>query len=79
FGKRTHNLISRIVTLVLIPLGFFWTGWWMWGILLLILGTRHPDPLYSEERLPSFYYILSIMALVIFILCFTPVPIKVVP
>ncbi|MEO0286072.1 MAG: site-2 protease family protein [candidate division WOR-3 bacterium] len=79
FGKRTHNLISRIVTLVLIPLGFFWTGWWMWGILLLILGTKHPDPLYSEERLPSFYYILSIMALVIFILCFTPVPIKVVP
>lgn len=79
FGKRAHSLISRIITLALIPLGFLWAGWWMWGILLLILGTRHPDPLYSEQRLSSQYYILSITVLIIFIFSFTPVPIKVVP
>ncbi|MGB9824450.1 MAG: site-2 protease family protein [Candidatus Hydrothermia bacterium] len=78
-GKKAHNIISRVITLILIPLGFLWSGWWVWGILLIILGTRHPEPLYSEEKLPLSCNVLSALSLIIFILCFTPTPIKVVP
>lgn len=78
-GKKAHNIISRVTTLLLIPLGFLWSGWWVWGILLTILGTRHPGPLYSEERLPLSCKMLSALSLIIFILCITPTPIKVVP
>jgi len=79
FGKKAHYLISRILILILLPLGFLWNGWWTWAILLLILGSRHPAPLYWEEKLPLSAKYLAIASLLIFILCFVPVPIKVVP
>lgn len=78
-GKKYHNIFSRILLLALVPLGFLWSGWWMWAILLLILGTRHPEPLYTEEKLSTSGYILAMLSMLIFGLTFTPTPIRVVP
>ena len=68
-----HKLLSRIFLLMLIPLGYLWVGWIMWSVLLFFLGMRHPAifdpmPLDRERRW------LAAVALVIFLLCFTPSP-----
>jgi membrane-associated protease RseP (regulator of RpoE activity) len=44
-------------------------------VMLLLLGPRHPRVIYEYEPLPPSRYVIAVIALVIFILCFTPVPI----
>lgn len=52
-----------------------WSGWLVWGLLLLLLGFRHP-PTQSDhiDDLDIKRKLLAIVALLIFIGCFTPVP-----
>ncbi len=48
FGSRTATNLAYAVFLALILGGIFlWEGWMMWGILVLLLGLRHP-PLLDE-------------------------------
>ena len=51
----------------------FMTG--MMIVMLLLLGARHPRVIHEYEALPRSRYVVAVLALVIFILCFTPVPI----
>lgn len=88
FGKKVHQIISWIVALLCILFGiisFFpetftwlgsegWTGWLVWGIiLLLIVRPKHP-PLFEDHSLDSRRKLVSWLSLAIFILCFTPAP-----
>ena len=43
--------------------------------MLLLLGPRHPRVIWEDEPLPRSRHVVAVIALVIFILCFTPVPI----
>lgn len=45
-------------------------------VMLLLLGPRHPRVIWEEEPLPPSRHVIAVVALVIFILCFTPVPIE---
>lgn len=47
----------------------------MMVVMLFVFGARHPRVLYESEQLPASRYAVALLALVIFILCFTPVPI----
>ncbi|HOP32092.1 MAG TPA: site-2 protease family protein [Candidatus Hydrothermia bacterium] len=78
-GTRYHNILSKAILIILIPLGFLWNGWWVWAVLLLILGTKHPEPLYEENKLSTSTNILGIVSLLIFILTFVPSPIRIAP
>ena len=51
-----------------------WTGWSVWGLVLLWLGRRHPVIHDPTEMTPG-RRTLGWIALVIFILCFTFEPI----
>lgn len=53
-----------------------WPGWLMWAVILSIMGTRHPPTMYDEVPLDGRRKLLSLVALLLFIVCFTPVPIK---
>ena len=44
--------------------------------MLLVLGPRHPRVIDEYERLGAGRTILAVVALVILVLCFTPVPIE---
>src|SRR6202043_802447 len=50
FFPQRHRLISRLLCLVLLPLGKFWLGWSLWGLILLWLGRRHPV-IYDSSQL----------------------------
>jgi membrane-associated protease RseP (regulator of RpoE activity) len=44
-------------------------------VMLLLLGPRHPRVIWEDEPLPPSRRVIAVVALIIFILCFTPVPI----
>ncbi|MDZ7637612.1 MAG: site-2 protease family protein [Bryobacterales bacterium] len=74
FLPRAHRWISRGFVFLLLPLGFLWEGWFFWAALLFIFGLKHP-PVYDLED-PGFpRRRVGLVALAIFLLCFTPTPV----
>jgi membrane-associated protease RseP (regulator of RpoE activity) len=77
-ASQYHRRITIGVALLLIPLGiFFWSGWIFWSILLLLIGFRHPPLMNRWERLDRTRLVWTVIAVVIFILCFMPMPVMV--
>ncbi len=73
-GKR-HLILSRIFTLILIPMGIiYWSGWLVWAVIMLVLGTRHPRLVDDSSRLETGRQWIAFLSLIIFVLCFTPSP-----
>jgi membrane-associated protease RseP (regulator of RpoE activity) len=77
FGKKATKSVS-VVLVVLVLLGAFWTGWWLWAVLIFLLGRRHAEPLDQITELNPTRKALAILALVIFIFIFTPVPLRLI-
>lgn len=71
---RKHRYISWAFCLLLIYLGTYWGGWISFAILLFFLGMRHPALLDPAQELDASRKWLAIVALAIFLLCFTPAP-----
>jgi hypothetical protein len=74
FFPRRHALISRIVCVALLPLGRYWGGWLLWGLILLWV-VRHP-PIYDLTDLGDSRRKLGWVALAVFLLCFIFDPIS---
>ncbi len=73
-----HIRLSFLLILVMVSLGLLlWEGWFVWAVLLLILGLRHPPVIYWEIPLDYKRKFVGWLALVIFILTFIPVPFKI--
>jgi len=77
FGKKTAARILPIVLVGLVLLGFSWSGWWLWAVLIFFLGRSHAEPMDQVTPLESWRKILAALALVLFFLTFTPVPLSV--
>jgi len=74
WGARAYR-ISRLMFLLLIPLGFFWLGWLFWALILLFaLGLRHPPLVDAAAPLGAKRAIIGYVCIAVFILTFTPVP-----
>ncbi|MBM4146755.1 MAG: site-2 protease family protein [Nitrospira sp.] len=74
FGEK-HTRLSFMLIFVMILFGLFlWEGWFVWAVLLLILGLKHPPVIYWEVPLDSKRKFIGWLALVIFILTFIPTP-----
>jgi membrane-associated protease RseP (regulator of RpoE activity) len=75
---KYHKKITIGVALLLIPLGYiFWAGWIMWSVLLLAIGFRHPPLLNRWEKLDRARLLWSAFAVLMFILCFMPMPVMI--
>jgi membrane-associated protease RseP (regulator of RpoE activity) len=71
---KYHRRISLAVALVLLAIGHLSQVWYLWGTLLLILNWRfqHPPVMDRWEPLDASRRMWAVVALVIFLLCFTP-------
>lgn len=54
-SPRAHKWVTRGTILVLVGMGKFWPGWWLWAVILGFTGMRHPDvppwpPIGSNRR-----------------------------
>jgi membrane-associated protease RseP (regulator of RpoE activity) len=83
-GRSRQKKLTILSVASLIILSFF--GWPMpsyllWGVLLLLIGARfrfyHPPTLLEEERLGSGRLFMGLVALLILIASFIPVPISI--
>lgn len=76
---RLHRRLAWPALLLLAALGVMWTGWWLWVVIALAMGVRHPRipdeavPLDPRRRL------IAWACLAVFVLSFTPAPVTVVP
>ena len=74
-ASERHRRASFAVAILLVPLAVkFWAGWFVWAVLLVAIGFRHPPLIDRWEPLGQTRRILSGVALAIFILCFMPAP-----
>lgn len=72
---KNFNKFSRLIFFIIIPLGILWPGWFIWAIMLIFLGIKHPR-VYDDNKPLTPREILLIGAnIIIFILCFIPRPV----
>jgi len=72
-GRRAWPVAFGVVGL-LVVMGFFWQGWFLWAFLVFIFGVRHPAPLNDLSPMGLRRTLVGIGVLVLFVLTFTPVP-----
>lgn len=72
---NAHKTVSKILAICLLPMGWLWLGWLIWGAVLLWLGRRHPM-IYDEAEIGDGRRKLALVALAIFVLCFMWTPIS---
>jgi len=60
-------------------LGWYWPGWVLWAVVVLVIGLRHPPVWDEREPLDAKRQALALLALVVFILSFMPVPLDQIP
>lgn len=75
-SPRIHRYSSILLPAVLILLGLvgFWDGWYIWGALLLAMRFFRVAPIYDPATLDRRRRWGALVALVIFLLSFMPVP-----
>lgn len=59
----------------IVDLGFGWSGWWLWALMILFLFRQHAPVLNEITELDPARKALGVAMLVIFVLLFTPRPI----
>jgi membrane-associated protease RseP (regulator of RpoE activity) len=75
-SPRIHRYSSILLPAVLILLGLvgFWDGWYIWGALLLAMRFLRVAPIYDPATLDRRRRWGALLALLIFLLSFMPVP-----
>lgn len=77
FGARAARIMSMLVAVALLGLGFLWSGWFIWAVMVALIGQQR-SPLRNEiSPLEGPWRWLAYLGLLTFILVFTPVPITV--
>jgi membrane-associated protease RseP (regulator of RpoE activity) len=75
FGPRAAQAMSMVVAVALLGLGFLWSGWFLWAVLVALLGQQRSPLLNEVSPLEGRWRALAVVGLIVFALVFTPVPI----
>lgn len=75
-GDRSRLLAYVIIGLCFVLGVVLSPYWFVWGVLSLLIGARHPAPLNDVSRLTGWHIALAIFGLVVFLLLFMPVPLR---
>jgi membrane-associated protease RseP (regulator of RpoE activity) len=74
---RQARYVSWTVIGALVVLGLLvWPGWILWAFLGWLSGRRQPVVLDQHDPLSRYSRVIAGVALVIFVLCFMPIPIQ---
>jgi len=75
-GRAVNRLLPFIIA-ALVLLGLVWQGWFIWAFLIFFLGRTHAEPLDQITELDSTRRLLAVLSLLLFILVFTPIPLRI--
>jgi membrane-associated protease RseP (regulator of RpoE activity) len=73
-GKR-QVWVTNVFLAALVPMGRYWWVWWMWGAIIFFFARKHP-PVYDSSAIGESRVKLGVLALLVFVLCFSLVPIN---
>lgn len=76
-GQRTRYLNWAILG-VLLVMGLFWQGWFLWAFLVFIFSRARVSPMDDVSPLTPVGIAVAVSLLVLFVLTFTPVPLRIV-
>jgi membrane-associated protease RseP (regulator of RpoE activity) len=77
-GERWARIILWIVLAALAALAFLWQGWFIWVALIFLVGRMRVAPLDDVTPLTTAQRVLAVLMLAIFVLIFTPIPMRIV-
>ncbi len=77
FGRKWAQRLFPVILIVLIGLGFFWSGWFIWAALIFFFGRVYAEPLDQITPIDAPRKLLAVVGLLIFLLTFTPIPLTV--
>lgn len=77
FGRHQRTIAIPIL-IVLAFVGLHWPGWYLWILLTLVIGIRHPPVLDEDQPLDRTRKLVAAAVLLIFVLCFAPVPLELI-
>ena len=73
--ERIHRVLTYALGFLAIGLSYFWPGWLLWGLLILLMGrVGNPGALDEVTPLTLGRKMLAIVAVVIFIVSAVPIP-----
>ena len=78
FGKEKMRKAMPFIAIALVILGFVWSGWWLWVLLINFFGRFQAEPLDQITPLDPNRKLLGLFALILFFLTFVPVPLSLV-
>ncbi|HXQ97433.1 MAG TPA: site-2 protease family protein [Candidatus Limnocylindrales bacterium] len=74
-SPRLHRIVSLILPVILVPMGFFlWRGWLIWAALLFGVRYFRAAPIYDPTPLDPNRRFGALLALLVFLLCFMANP-----
>lgn len=76
FGRAAAR-IRPFLLIALLMLGFVWTGWYIWAILIFAMGRTFATPRDDLTPLDPKRKILAYLGIFVFILVFIPVPLRI--
>lgn len=77
FGKVQHKLAYLFIA-ILVALSFYWMGWLIWIVFGLLFKPSHPPTVLDDIPLERKHKIMGYLCILLFIICFMPVPISIV-
>ena len=75
FGPRVAQYVTMVIAVALLGLGFVWSGWFIWAVLVAVFGLQRTPLLNEVAPLRGGWRLLAIGGLLLFVLAFIPVPI----
>jgi membrane-associated protease RseP (regulator of RpoE activity) len=70
-----QGIVARAVLILLVVLGATgWIGWLVWAVILIFMRMDHPPVVYDWIPLDSKRKFVGWLALLVFVMTFTPVP-----
>ena len=77
-GAKVARMVTWAIAGLLLVMGFLWTGWFLWAILIMLLGQQRAPLLNELTPLDRRMQVLAIVGLVIFVLVFMPTPLTII-
>ncbi|NPA30923.1 MAG: site-2 protease family protein [Chloroflexi bacterium] len=74
-GPKARRFYPLLVALTAV-LGVFWSGWWLWTVLILWLGRTYAEPLDMITPLDPARRRWAWFGLLVWVLTFTPIPLQ---
>ncbi|HWO57406.1 MAG TPA: site-2 protease family protein [bacterium] len=77
--RRGQRWLALVTMAALAAASFWWPWWLMWVVIGFLVRPEHPPTMHDDVPIGRTRVILGIVALLIFVVSFTPVPFRVTP